>query len=104
MHRSDFVNITLKCPFYPQLVTKYIYWTKVLPEQRELLQIFRTHAIFRIYLKMHYDQAIIHLSKSLNVILIKCLQITPFVNDLEVPTQSVRIQKEALLIINVSNF
>ena len=38
---------------------------------------------------MHFDQAIIHLSKSLNFIFIKCLQITYFVNVLEVPTSKV---------------
>ena len=70
-----------------------IYWAKVLPEQRELLQIFGTHEIFRNLLKMHFDQATIHFSKSLNFILIKCLQITSFVNVLEVPTQNVRLQK-----------
>ena len=53
---------------------------------------------------MHFDQAIIHLSKSLDFILIKCRRITSFVNVLEVPTQNVRLQKYALLIINVSNF
>ena len=70
-----------------------LYWAKVLPEQWELLQIFRTHEIFRKFLKMHFDQAIIHLTKSLNFIFIKCLQITSFVNVLEVPTQNVRLQK-----------
>ena len=72
---------------------KVIYWAKVLPEQWELLQIFRTHEIFRKLLKMHFDQTIIHLSKSLNFILIKCLQITSFINILEVPSQNVRLQK-----------
>ena len=47
----------------------------------------------RKLLKMHVEQAIIHLSKSLNFILIKCLQITSFVNVREVPTQNVRLQK-----------
>ena len=70
-----------------------LYWAKVLSEQWELLQTFRTHEIFRKFLKMHFDQAIIHLSKSLNFIFIKCLQITSFVNVLEVPTQNVRLQK-----------
>ena len=73
--------------------THKIYWAIVLTEQQELLQIIRTHEIFRNFLKMHFDQAIIHLSKSLNFILIKCLQITSFVNVLEVPTQNVRLQK-----------
>ena len=53
-----------------------IYWAKVLPEQWELIQIFRKHEIFRKKLRTHFEQAIIHLSKSLNFILIKCLQIT----------------------------
>ena len=74
-------------------VRVHAYWAKVLPEQWELLQSFRTHEIFRKILKMHFDQAIIHLSKSLNFIFIKCLQITSFVNVLEVPTQNVRLQK-----------
>ena len=60
--------------------------------------------MFRNFLKMHFDQAIIHLSKSLNFIFIKCLQITSIINVLEVPTQIGRLQKLALLIINVSNF
>ena len=55
---------------------KYIYWAKVLPEKWELIQIFRKHEIFRKILRMHLQQAIIHLSKSLNFILIKCLKIT----------------------------
>ena len=70
-----------------------VYWAKVLPEQWESLQIFRTNETLRHFLKMHFDQAIIHLSKSLNFILIKCLQITSFVNILEVPSQNVRLQK-----------
>ena len=74
-------------------MVELIYWAKVLPEQRELLQIFRTHEIFRKNLKMHFDQAIIRNSKSLNFIFIKCLQITSFVNVLEVPSQNVRLQK-----------
>ena len=49
--------------------------------------------IFRNVLKMHFDQAIIHLSKSLNFIFIKFLQITSFVNVLEVPSQNFRLQK-----------
>ena len=53
---------------------------------------------------MHFDQAIIHLSNSLNFMFIKCLQITSFVNVLEVPTQNVRLQKLAVLLINVTNF
>ena len=52
-----------------------IYWAKVLPEQWELIQFFRKHEIFRKKLRMHFEQAIIHLSKSLNFILLKCLQI-----------------------------
>ena len=44
-------------------------------------------------LKMHNDQASIRLLKSLNFILIHCLQISSFVNVLEVPTQNVRLQK-----------
>ena len=70
-----------------------IYWAKVLPEQWELIQIFRKHEIFRKNLRMHFEQAINHLSKSLNCILIKCLKITQFFNVLEVPTQNVRLQK-----------
>ena len=70
-----------------------IYWAKVLPEQWELVQIFRKHEIFRKNLRMHFEQAIIHLSISLNFILIKCLQITLFFNVLEVPTQNIRLQK-----------
>ena len=70
-----------------------IYWAKVLPEQWTLLQIFRKHEIFRKILRMYFEQTIIHLSKSLNFILIKCLQITSFVNLLEVPTQNVLLQK-----------
>ena len=69
-----------------------LYWAKVLLEQWKLLQIFRTHEIFRKFLKMHFDQAIIHILKSLNFIFIKCLQITSFFNVLEVPTQNVRLQ------------
>ena len=53
-----------------------IYWAKVLPEQWELIQIFRKHEIFRKNLRMHFEQAIIHLSKSLNFIVIKCLEMT----------------------------
>ena len=45
-------------------------------EQWGLIQIFRNHEIFRKKIRMHFEQAIIHLSKSLNLILIKCLQIT----------------------------
>ena len=71
----------------------FIYWAKVLPEQCELLQIFRKHKTIRKILRMHFEQAIIHLSKSPNFILIKCLQITSFVDVLEVPTQNVRLQK-----------
>ena len=70
----------------------HIYWAKVLPEQWELIQIFRKHEIFRKILRLHFEQAIIHLSKLLNFILIKCLQITSFVNVLEVPTQNLRLQ------------
>ena len=61
----------------------FIYWAKVLPEQLELLQIFRKHEIFRKFLRMHFEQAIILLSKSLNLIVINCLQITSFDNVLE---------------------
>ena len=55
--------------------------------------IFRKHELFRKFLRMHFEQAIIHLSKSLNFILIKCLQITSFVSVLEVPTHNLRLQK-----------
>ena len=51
----------------------YIYWTKVLPEQLELSHFFRKPEIYRKNLRMHSKQAIIHLSKSLNFIFIKCL-------------------------------
>ena len=61
-----------------------LYWAKVLPEQWELLQIFRKHEIFGFFLRMHFKQTIIHLSKSLNFILIKCIQIISFVNGMEV--------------------
>ena len=71
----------------------YVYWAKVLPEQSESLQIFRKHKILRKNLRMQFEQAIIHLSISLNFILIKCLQITSFVNVLELPTQNIRLQK-----------
>ena len=71
----------------------FIYWAKVLSEQWELLQNFRKHEILRKFLRMHFEQAIIHLSRSLNFILIKYLQIISFVNILEVPTQNVRLQK-----------
>ena len=74
-------------------ISAYIYWAKVLPEQGKLFQTFRTHEIFRKSIKMLFDQAIIHLSKSLNFIIIKFLQITSFVKVLEVPTQNVRLQK-----------
>ena len=70
-----------------------LFWAKVLPEQLELIQIFRKHEIIRTILSMHFEQVIIHLSKSLKIILIKCLQITSIVNVLEVPTQNVRLQK-----------
>ena len=69
------------------------YWAKVLPEQWELIKIFRKHEIFRRILGMHFEQAIIHLSKSLNFNFIQCFQITSFVNVLEVPTQNIRLQK-----------
>ena len=72
---------------------RIIYWAKVLPEQWELLQISRNMKYLEKKLRMHFEQAIIHLSKSLNFILIKCLQISSFVNILEVPTQNVRRQK-----------
>ena len=55
----------------------------------ELLKNFKKHEIFRNCLRIHLEQAIIHLSKSLNFILIKFLQITSFVNVLEGPTQKV---------------
>ena len=71
----------------------FIYWAKVLPEQCELLQIFRRRKTIRKILRMHFEQAIIHLSKSLNFIIIKCQKITSFVNVLELPTQNVRLQK-----------
>ena len=70
-----------------------MYLAKVLPDQWELLKIFRKREIFRKILRMHFEQAIIHLSKSLNFILIKCLQITSFVNVLKVPIQNARLQK-----------
>ena len=75
------------------ITERYIYWAKVLPEQWELLQILWTHEIYRNFLKMHFDQAIIYLSKSLIFLFIKCLQITPIVNVLEVPIQNVPLQK-----------
>ena len=53
-----------------------LYWAKVLPEQWKLILIFRKHEIFRKKLRMHVEQAIIPLSKSLNLILIKSLQLT----------------------------
>ena len=71
----------------------HIYWAKVLPEQWELIQIARKHEIFKTFLRKHFEQAIIYLSKSLNFIIIKCLHITSFFNILEVPTQNVRLQK-----------
>ena len=82
-----FFNIDVSVKFF------VIYWAKVLPEQWGLLQIFKKHEIFRKVLRMHLEQAIIHLSISLNFILIKYLQITSFVNVLEGPTQNFRLQK-----------
>ena len=86
-------NVIYKLRYWNN-VFKFLYWAKVLPEQWASLQIFRTHDIFRTFLKMHFDQAIIHLSKSLNFILITCLQITSFDYILEVPTQNVRPQSK----------
>ena len=65
------------------------YWAKVLPEQWKLIQICKKHKIFRKILRMHFEQAI----SFINFILIKCLQITSFVNGLEVPTQNLHLQK-----------
>ena len=62
--------------FVVRWLNNIVYWAKVLPEQWELILIFRKHEIFRKNLRMQFQQAIIHLSKSLNFILIKCLKIT----------------------------
>ena len=57
--------------FYLFNVMTNIYWANVLPEQWELIQLFRKHEIFRKKIRMHFEQAMIHLSKSLNFIFYK---------------------------------
>ena len=84
---QDLINVPRTCRrqlnacYFVQIPSQSIwranvYWAKVLPEQWKLIQISRKHEIFRKNLRMHFEQAIIHLSKSQNFILIKCLQIT----------------------------
>ena len=71
----------------------HIYWDKVLPEHWELLQFSMKHEKLREFFKMHFEQAINHLSKSLNFILINFLQKTSFVYFLVRPTRNVRLKK-----------